>query len=116
LPTARAVATTSFVPVLEKHPLLRSVSTEDWDFFLTVANTFVALIVLASREQDHDLRRTYVWVAAQLHAWDAQADDALMDVGKFAEAALDMHELIPPEARISAIIAATGAWVANQHP
>jgi hypothetical protein len=111
LPAARIVATTSFVPALDKHPLLKSLSTKDWDFFLTVANAFVALTVLASRVPDHELTRTYVWVAAQLHAWDAQADEALMDLGKFAKTAINMHD--SSASPLPALIAASGAWVAT---
>lgn len=109
LPAARIVATTSFVPALDRHPLLKSLSTKDWDFFLTVANSFVALTVLASRVPDYELTRTYVWVAAQLHAWDAEADDALMDLGKFAKTAINTDD--SSASRVPALIAASGAWV-----
>jgi hypothetical protein len=40
-----------FVPVLDQHPLLKTVKPESWDFFVTVAGVFIA----ASRLQNSQL-------------------------------------------------------------
>jgi hypothetical protein len=36
-------ATSMFVPMLDQHPLLKTVKPEDWDFFLTIAGVFIAV-------------------------------------------------------------------------
>jgi len=40
---AKIVAVGSYVPLLDKHPIIGKIDPKHWDFFLTIGGTFVAI-------------------------------------------------------------------------
>ena len=43
VPAVNIMAVSSFVPLLDQHPLLRQAKVEAWDFFATAGAIFVAI-------------------------------------------------------------------------
>src|SRR5437870_2270331 len=68
LPAAAFHATGLYVPVTDQFPELRSVSLEDWDFFVTVAGVQAGLIRLFQRTDEAQFDRISQFPIAALVA------------------------------------------------
>lgn len=85
VPAANVMVVSAFVPLLDKHPMLREVKVDAWDFYATAGAIFVALNNLKSAVHRERFKRIYAIVLPHLHKWHARGEDAVLDCQKFVE-------------------------------
>jgi hypothetical protein len=107
LPSAEVLATSTFVPLVDEFPRLRTASIESWDFFVTCAGVCVALSSLVGRVPDDVFREVYQRVSGHIETWDADAVAAIGDCREF------VHRSIHQEAQSETVTPAmaVGVWV-----
>jgi hypothetical protein len=87
---AQISATASFIPLLDKFPVLRSANVEHWDFILTIAAVFVAATRLRNMNLDAAREeRLMAMVADRLMAWHRHAIAGFEHCKSFFERTFD---------------------------
>lgn len=111
---ATTLAVGTFVPAVDRYPVLRSVDTERWDFLIAVATIHAALERLkalpirpAHKRKAHDL------VLSRLAHWHPHGSAALADCTAYCSKATTALEALPEFGtnRGNARIYATGSWL-----
>ena len=86
VPTANINATTMFVPLLDRFPLLCGVDVDRWDFVVTIAGVFVAITRLRGLNIEEVVEEgAEKIVITHLVNWDNRACDAFADCLAFFE-------------------------------
>lgn len=83
VPAANVMAVSTFVPLLDEHPILREAEVEAWDFFATAGAVFVAINNLKRVVDRQRFKDIYAIVLPNLHKWHARGEDAILDCQKF---------------------------------
>jgi len=106
---ARVLAVGSYMPISNQVPILGTVDTDDWDFFMTVAGVFVAATKLHHLDVTEQVEDALMAVVSRdAHDWNDRAIDALEDCQQFYERTCDGLKDGGRFASADAI----GAWIA----
>jgi hypothetical protein len=75
--TANVNATTTFIPLLDRFPLLRGVDIKHWDFALTIAGVFMAVTRLSNlrleeRQEQELLLKVYRTCPMGCREWNTR--------------------------------------------
>lgn len=83
VPAVNIMAVSSFVPLLDQHPLLRQAKVEAWDFSATAGAIFVAINNLKGAVSPERFLNIYAVVLSHLRKWHERGEDAVLDCQKF---------------------------------
>ena len=87
---ARVIANSCLTPLLEQHPCLRAMSSDDWDFFVPVGAVHAGMerlrSTVTSRERIDALSEVLI---SSLGDWEPKAPSALRDCEQFVLKAPD---------------------------
>jgi len=105
---AHIAAISTFTPAAEQFDFLKECDPRDWDFFATAAVIQVALNSLACSVSAERFKSLYTVIASEVHNWNSQGEDAILDCQSFIKHMLDAE---PADADRFAPIDALGMWV-----
>ncbi len=91
VPAASIAAISSFMPLLDRYPLLRNANVKDWDFFATAAATCVGIVRLIHTVHPDRFKSLYAAILPELHRWSPQGEDAVLDCQKFIKLGADAN-------------------------
>jgi hypothetical protein len=108
---AKVQATGSYLPLLDRFPVLGDVRREHWDFFVTVAGVFIAVtrlnkLDLPEQREDHLLEI----VTQEFNAWDRDAIRAFDDCKQLFDREYDRLNAIGHDSQFLASDA-LGSWI-----
>jgi hypothetical protein len=111
VPGAGINATSMFVPLLDKFPVLREADVEHWDFIVTVAGVFLGASRLSNmRVSDAREEKLMEIVAESLLNWNSGGIRAFEDCKGFYESEYDRLSAAGHEPRFLASDA-VGKWI-----
>ncbi len=108
---AQIQATSSYVPLLDRFPVLRAAPLEQWDFFVTIAGVFTAITRLNNLGLPEN-RENYLTdrVASDLNEWCRDGIRAFEDCKALFEREYDRLTAIGHDAQFVAADA-LGLWI-----
>ena len=86
---ANILAVSTFVPLIDKYPFLKQCAPKDWDFFATAAAIHVAIASLIRSVSSERFKLLYLAVVPEIHNWNQQSEDAILDCQRFIKRTLD---------------------------
>jgi hypothetical protein len=102
----RLVATASYIPLLDRYPILGRIKLDQWDVVFTVAAVHAVLFLRAKTEADYH-RFTQGLESIHPHAFDA-----LEDCSKFVARTLSAVERDASAPKVMAALGfALGSWI-----
>lgn len=108
---AKVNATSLFLPLLEKYPILRDVDVEQFDFFVTIAGVFMASSVLnCSKIEESREDKLMEIVADELLKFDSDGIRAFEDCKVFYESEYDRLSALGHESKFLASDS-VGKWI-----
>jgi hypothetical protein len=102
------LAISTFVPAIDQYPFLKQCNPKDWDFFATVASIQVGIANLIHCVPEERFKLLYPIIAAALHKWNPQGEDAVQDCQAFIRQSLDPKSIATGDIQP---IDALGMWV-----
>ena len=102
------LAISTFVPAVDQYPFLKQCNPNDWDFFATVASVQVGIANLLHSVSSERFKLLYPIIAAALHKWNPQGEDAVRDCQAFIRRSLN-HRSVAAENILPTD--ALGMWV-----
>lgn len=113
--TAQVLATGSYVQFAEQIPIINKISTDDWDFFLTVGGVFVAATALHQMGLPESVEEGLMEsVARDLEGWDPNGIRAFEDCKQLFENTYDALSKLDEYRRDERLLGAdsVGLWIA----
>ncbi|MFQ5705725.1 MAG: hypothetical protein ACE5HT_17135 [Gemmatimonadales bacterium] len=113
---AQVYSVGSYTQFAEQYPIIYNVSTDDWDFFLTVGGVFIAASALNQMHlSDPVEERVMESVARELHDWDANGISAFEDCKQLFESTYDTLASLDEYRHDQRFLGAdaVGLWIAS---
>ena len=111
VPSANALAISSFTTFSDKYQIISEVDTDDWDFFYTVAAVSYALMGLANYVSSEE-RYTKLCkiLSRELHSWHKNAEYAMGDLMSHLNKAWQNAQHLENEEATKLLASCLGSW------